>query len=292
MGRTEPQATPWIVYTCGPMGAGKGHVLSWMSKSGYFPLEHARRSKGGPTPLREQRPLLPSGGLAGREQRAEGAPEHRGAFSSQRGGLRWRPEPASACAPDEAPPLATTRHIVHVDPDHFKRCMPEWTGYSSRSDRAGALCHLESGFMQEIAQEVAMRNSQNVWIDGSLRDGPWFAKVFKDLRARFPRYQIAIFEIGASEPVVRARIKERARMTGRDVPEHLIVNSLKSVASSLELLTPLVDFVARISNDLPAPNPPQLRAYIRVDHSGNWGEIGAKFARPYADLGARPQTRG
>ena len=81
-------------------------------------------------------------------------------------------------------------------------------------------------------------------------------------------------------------------MTGRDVPEHLIVNSLKSVASSLELLTPLVDFVARISNDLPAPNPPQLRAYIRVDHSGNWGEIGAKFARPYAGLGARPQTRG
>lgn len=30
--RTEPQANPWIVYTCGPMGAGKGFVLSWMSR--------------------------------------------------------------------------------------------------------------------------------------------------------------------------------------------------------------------------------------------------------------------
>ena len=28
---------------------------------------------------------------------------------------------------------------------------------------------------------------QNVWVDGSLRDGVWFSKVFKDIRHRFPR---------------------------------------------------------------------------------------------------------
>jgi hypothetical protein len=49
---------------------------------------------------------------------------------------------------------------VHIDPDHFKSLMPEWKGYTQRSDRAGDFCHRESGFMQEIAQEVAMRNSQ------------------------------------------------------------------------------------------------------------------------------------
>lgn len=27
------------VYTCGPMGAGKGYALSWMSKHSFFPLE-------------------------------------------------------------------------------------------------------------------------------------------------------------------------------------------------------------------------------------------------------------
>ena len=37
--RTAPQISPWIVYTCGPMGAGKGYALSWMSRHGYFPLE-------------------------------------------------------------------------------------------------------------------------------------------------------------------------------------------------------------------------------------------------------------
>ena len=38
--RTEPQVQPWVVYTCGPMGAGKGFTLRWMSKHGFFPLEH------------------------------------------------------------------------------------------------------------------------------------------------------------------------------------------------------------------------------------------------------------
>ena len=37
--RTHPQPRPWIVFTCGPMGAGKGYVMSWMSSSGLFPLE-------------------------------------------------------------------------------------------------------------------------------------------------------------------------------------------------------------------------------------------------------------
>ena len=40
--RTEAQANPWVVYTCGPMGAGKGYVLAWMSRHGYFPLEALR----------------------------------------------------------------------------------------------------------------------------------------------------------------------------------------------------------------------------------------------------------
>ena len=36
---------------------------------------------------------------------------------------------------------------------------------------AGTFCHRESGFIQQIAQEVAMQHSQNIWVDGSLRDG-------------------------------------------------------------------------------------------------------------------------
>lgn len=205
------QASPWVVYTCGPMGVGKGHALRWMSDAGYFPLDG----------------------------------------------------------------------IVCIDPDHFKSVMPEWDGYVARdrdsgTSSAGDMCHRESGFLQEIAQEIAMRNSQNVWVDGSLRDGGWFAKVLCDLRRRHPHYQFAIFEVSASERTIRERIASRAKRTGRAIPEHLIQASLASVATSLEKLTPLVDFVARIGNDGPTPH---LRAYLRVDASGDWGVVRAQFAR-------------
>ena len=35
-----PQKRPWLVFTCGPTGAGKGYVMSWLSKCGIFPLEN------------------------------------------------------------------------------------------------------------------------------------------------------------------------------------------------------------------------------------------------------------
>jgi hypothetical protein len=56
---------------------------------------------------------------------------------------------------------------------------------------------IESSFIQEIAQEVAMRQRQNVWVDGSLSDGAWFSGVFQDIRNRYPHYRIAIIHITA-----------------------------------------------------------------------------------------------
>ena len=57
------------------MGVGKGHVLSWLSSQGLFPLEF----------------------------------------------------------------------IVHIDPDFFKRIMPEWEHYVAKGEEmAGTLCHLGS----------------------------------------------------------------------------------------------------------------------------------------------------
>ena len=49
-----------------------------------------------------------------------------------------------------------------------------------------------------------MDNSQNIWVDGSLRNGEWFCSVYDDIRERFPRYRIAIFYVYASEPVAKS----------------------------------------------------------------------------------------
>ena len=187
--RNEGVEFPWIVYTCGPMGAGKGYALSWMSEMGYFPLEQ----------------------------------------------------------------------IVHVDADHFKTCMPEWAGYVERdAAAAGTMCHKESGFLQEIAQEVAMSQGQNVWIDGSLRDGEWFAMVFDDIRGRFPNYRIAIFVIETSEDLAWERCQSRAAKTGRAIPKSLFLDSYTQPDHVLRMLTPKVDFIARIDNE---KSTPRLKAF-------------------------------
>ncbi len=58
-------------------------------------------------------------------------------------------------------------------------------------------------YIAEIAQEIAMQGSMNVWVDGSLRDHEWYAQRFKNLRKRFPQYKIAILAITASTTVTR-----------------------------------------------------------------------------------------
>lgn len=46
--------------------------------------------------------------------------------------------------------LFALSQIVHIDPDHFKKLMPEWGGYLERSEPAGDLTHRESGYLQEM----------------------------------------------------------------------------------------------------------------------------------------------
>ena len=41
--------------------------------------------------------------------------------------------------------------FIRIDPDHFKRVMPEWEGYRKKSEAAGTFCHQESCVLQEIA---------------------------------------------------------------------------------------------------------------------------------------------
>lgn len=102
---------PWLVYTCGGYGTGKGFCMAWMSQHGVFPLTD----------------------------------------------------------------------MVCVDPDQFKQTMPEWKQYLERGMDAGTMCHAESAYMEELVQALAMKNRQNIWIDGSLWNTEWHQGVFMDL---------------------------------------------------------------------------------------------------------------
>ena len=179
-------------------------------------------------------------------------------------------------------------NIVHIDPDHFKYVMPEWREYVLRdSEKAGGLTHKESGYMQEVAQEVALSMFQNLWVDGSLRDGQWFSGVFDGIRRRFPQYRIAIFYVFASETTVRARIKNRSESTGRSAPEELIKQSLEAPDRSLGILTSKCDFVARICSE---SRVPVLTAFEYIDHSGNWNILKKRFGSTSPSPSEFPQS--
>ena len=177
------------------------------------------------------------------------------------------------------------RRVVHVDPDRFKRLMPEWPAYMSRDPKcAGTLCHRESGTLAELAQALAMDQRCHVWVDGSLRDFDWYAPKIASLRKQFPHYRIALFYIHASEATVRRRVETRAARGGggeesRYIPEDVLAASLAAPALTLRALTPHVDFVARITNE--SNDDPELEALEAVDSSGDWGAISRRFGGSY-----------
>eukprot|EP00658_Telonema_sp_P-2_P079296 TRINITY_DN7620_c0_g2_i1.p1 TRINITY_DN7620_c0_g2~~TRINITY_DN7620_c0_g2_i1.p1 ORF type:complete len:424 (+),score=123.63 TRINITY_DN7620_c0_g2_i1:479-1750(+) len=141
-------------------------------------------------------------------------------------------------------------HLVKIDPDFFKRKMPEWAGYvAADRESAGGHCHKESGLMQEIAQEEALQRSRNTWVDGSLGNHQWFTSVFKDIRERFPQYKIAVFYIFCRAEQVMERAAKRALVTGREVPKEKLLESISATAESVKVLGPQADFLAVINNE-------------------------------------------
>ena len=183
------QQRPWLIYTAGPMGAGKSWTLEWLWQRGIFPLDE----------------------------------------------------------------------IVHLDADLVKAALPEWDALVERSPlTAGGLTRRESGYLVEIAQEVAMRARKHVWVDGSLRDGEWYEGAFRRLRIEHPDYRIAILAIFAERDVIFERVRARAKESGRDVPADEVEDSIRRVPLSVSRLSPHVDFKAIIDN---SGETPQLRSY-------------------------------
>mmetsp|Transcript_19845 Transcript_19845/g.41786 ORF Transcript_19845/g.41786 Transcript_19845/m.41786 type:complete len:438 (-) Transcript_19845:67-1380(-) len=202
---------PWYVLTCGPMGAGKGWVLGWMSATGILQLER----------------------------------------------------------------------VSKIDPDAFKFKMPEWQTYQKHGlvGVAGTRTHVESSYIAEIAQHIAMNNSMDVWIDGSLRNWQWYEIELKRIRKQYPQYRIAIISISAPQEMITSNIKRRAKETGREIPDEMrqAANS-DAIRHGVIKLTHLVDLVASVRNT-PANEEsgkiaePVLRFVSMVDRSGNWDLI-------------------
>jgi len=172
------------------------------------------------------------------------------------------------------------RDIVPIDSDLFKSAFPEWPEYVARDPlSAGRQTRHESGYLVEIATEAALRTGKHVWVDGSLRDCEWYMGVFAKVRREHPQYQIAILYVTADEETVAARVRRRAELTGRHVPEAEILDSLARVPRSVAALAPCAHFLAVIDNSQAEPQLAkwceQELCYLQKDR---WDEIQRRFS--------------
>ena len=189
-------------------------------------------------------------------------------------------------------------NIVQIDPDLFRAALPEFEGYCRRDPlTAGGFTRQETGMCCEIAQEAAMRMRKHIWVDGSLRDGEWYLSLFKAIRAKHPMYRIAIFHVSTDADCARARALERAKSTGRHVPESELTNSLERVPIAVKLLSPHADFVVKIDNTGTTPKLIEWHSQELAESSvslrpvqrsaqvlgSDWHEISRRFANVETD---------
>jgi len=136
-----------------------------------------------------------------------------------------------------------------IDIDSFRENFPEWRGYLKRDEeKAGYHCQKEAAMLTEVATEVALQNSLNLIVDGSLRDGDWYSKYFEYLKKTYPHYRIAVVHVIASKEVVLERARQRGK-NGRPTPEKEILDSFNRVPATVDVLFPWIDFLARVENN-------------------------------------------
>mmetsp|Transcript_120068 Transcript_120068/g.179388 ORF Transcript_120068/g.179388 Transcript_120068/m.179388 type:complete len:331 (+) Transcript_120068:287-1279(+) len=136
--------------------------------------------------------------------------------------------------------------FVTVDPDEMRRLLPEFNVYVGfNAETAGELTRKEAGMMAEILTVAALERGQNVLVDGSLRDAPWYQMYFLSLRETFPQIKLGIIHVTAPIKAIFERVKRRGESTGRVVPEDVLLNSIEQVPKSVMILKQQVDFFPR-----------------------------------------------
>jgi len=139
--------------------------------------------------------------------------------------------------------------FVVVDPDEIRKLLPEFQGYLEKSaPHAGSLTRKEAGMVAEILSLAALQRGRNVLQDGSLRDARWYEHYFSTLRQLFPGIRLGIIYVTAPVDVIRERVTERAKETGRSIPPEVLDQTIREVPVSVNILKGLVEFFLEINN--------------------------------------------
>ena len=163
--------------------------------------------------------------------------------------------------------------FVVVDSDCVKSLLPEMPALVAATPAlAGSLTQLESGFIAELVEQEALKRGCNVLVDGSLRNAAWHTANFARIRARHPRYRIAILLVTAPRERIYERAARRALVTGRYVPRNVLDAALAQVPLSFAALAPLADYTATIVNEDDGGAPRLQAPATLAAFAANWSD--------------------
>jgi predicted ABC-type ATPase len=141
-------------------------------------------------------------------------------------------------------------NYIHIDPDKIKYLFPEMKQYIQKNSKeAGSKTHLESTYISEIILWETLKLNKNLILDGSLRYPLWHESVIQNIRESYPNYLIGLIHVIANKDIILKRVEKRFQITGRYIPEDILINAFENVPNSVEKIKPLVDYFEKYNNN-------------------------------------------
>eukprot|EP00966_Prymnesium_polylepis_P037355 867471-Prymnesium_polylepis.1 len=137
-------------------------------------------------------------------------------------------------------------HFCVVDPDRFRKDLPETSAYIRRRMwwLLGEHTQREAGYLSELALEECLGSSRLCVYDSSLRDVGFWTSTIARIRRDYPAYSIAIYHMVAPADIVVQRASARAQQTGRFIPADVLHEAIDAAPRAFEQLRGLADFTA------------------------------------------------
>ena len=138
--------------------------------------------------------------------------------------------------------------VVHIDPDAFKKVIPEFEELIKRKDgRAAIIVHDESTLMAREAFARAVSKRADIIYDTTLSNFPKAGDMIA--HARSQGYEVRIIGVTASPRTAIERVVKRGDRTGRYVPIRDLLSTHKKFAAAFEQYIELVDSISLWKTD-------------------------------------------
>lgn len=109
----------------------------------------------------------------------------------------------------------------------------------------------------------ALLEHKNVLVDGSLRDGKWYHTYLTDLKRKFPSLHIGIIHVTARLETILNRVRRRAPVEHRSVPENTVKDAMEKIPESIKTLSHFMHMYACFTNEFDNAEPACRRLWVK-----------------------------